>query len=286
MSGSGPIVIIGAPRSGTNMLRDVLTRVPGLATWPCDEIDAIWRHGNLRAPSDEFGVQHATPYVRAFIRTRFERLRRSTGAERVVEKTCASSLRVPFIDAILPEAVFVWIVRDGRDAVPSAMKRWTGSAGVAYMARKVRFVPPSDVPYYAWRFAANRVHRLLNGEKRVGVWGPRFDGWREALERGGLPEVCALQWVRCVDAAEAGLGRLDPARVHRVRYEEFVREPARELSRLGEFLAIRGLDTRAAEIAGDVSPRSVGRGLQELDDGTRERIEPLMRATLGRLGYA
>ena len=34
-----PVVIIGAPRSGTNMLRDVLVGVGGYATWPCDEIN-------------------------------------------------------------------------------------------------------------------------------------------------------------------------------------------------------------------------------------------------------
>ena len=41
-----PVVIIGAARSGTNMLRDVLVKLPGVGTWPCDEINYIWRHGN------------------------------------------------------------------------------------------------------------------------------------------------------------------------------------------------------------------------------------------------
>jgi len=33
------IIIVGAPRSGTNMLRDVLTSFDGVCTWPCDEIN-------------------------------------------------------------------------------------------------------------------------------------------------------------------------------------------------------------------------------------------------------
>ena len=32
---------------GHNMLRDVLTKLPGVATWPCDEINYIWRHGTV-----------------------------------------------------------------------------------------------------------------------------------------------------------------------------------------------------------------------------------------------
>ena len=37
-----PVIIIGAPRSGTNMLRDILTNFEGIETWPCDEINYIW----------------------------------------------------------------------------------------------------------------------------------------------------------------------------------------------------------------------------------------------------
>ena len=54
MSNHKPIIIIGAPRSGTNMLRDVLCNLDGVGSWPCDEINYIWRHGNVKNPSDEF----------------------------------------------------------------------------------------------------------------------------------------------------------------------------------------------------------------------------------------
>ena len=50
------VIIIGAPRSGTNMLRDALTALPDCGTWPCDEINYVWRHGNVGFPSDEFRV--------------------------------------------------------------------------------------------------------------------------------------------------------------------------------------------------------------------------------------
>ncbi|MDN5869901.1 MAG: sulfotransferase [Nitrococcus sp.] len=39
MSNYQPVVIIGAPRSGTNMLRYVLTPIPGVRTWRCAEIN-------------------------------------------------------------------------------------------------------------------------------------------------------------------------------------------------------------------------------------------------------
>ena len=67
-----PAVIIGAPRSGTNMLRDVLTSLEGIATWPCDEINYIWRHGNVRFPSDEIPADRATPVIKSYIQQSFE----------------------------------------------------------------------------------------------------------------------------------------------------------------------------------------------------------------------
>jgi hypothetical protein len=41
-----------APCSGANMLRDVLTLLPGVATWPCDEINYTWRHGKDKKDRD------------------------------------------------------------------------------------------------------------------------------------------------------------------------------------------------------------------------------------------
>ena len=43
-----PLIIIGAGRSGTNILRDSLCKVDGVVTWNCDEINPLWRHGNIR----------------------------------------------------------------------------------------------------------------------------------------------------------------------------------------------------------------------------------------------
>src|SRR5699024_12209800 len=125
MSSQGhlPVVIIGAPRSGTNMLRDVLCSLDHVATWPCDEINYIWRHGNLRYPSDELPPKRATVPVRRYIRRQFDWVMRRYGVRYVVEKTCANSLRVPFVDAVVPEAKYVFIRRDGLDAVGSAMGR-------------------------------------------------------------------------------------------------------------------------------------------------------------------
>ncbi len=61
---------------------------------------------------------------------------RRDDADVVVEKTCANSLRVPFVDRVVPEARYVFIRRDGLDAVGSAMARWKAPLDIPYLARK------------------------------------------------------------------------------------------------------------------------------------------------------
>src|SRR5690348_6184670 len=106
------VVIVGAPRSGTNILRDVLTSFDDVGSWSCDEINYIWRHGNLRYPSDEIPSDRATPAVAAYIQREFDGIRQAKRVRVVVEKTCANSLRVPFVARVLPEAKYVFIYRD------------------------------------------------------------------------------------------------------------------------------------------------------------------------------
>ena len=104
-----PVIIIGAGRSGTNMLRDALTALDGFETWPCDEINPVWRHGNINWPTDAIPPERAAN-PRAYIRRAFQRIWRETGKPCfVVEKTCANSLRVPFVDAVVPEAEYIHI---------------------------------------------------------------------------------------------------------------------------------------------------------------------------------
>ena len=118
----------------------------------------------------------ARPEVAAYIRRRFDRVRRSD-APYVVEKTCANSLRMGFVRAVLPDAKYVLITRDGIDAAASAMVRWNAPFDLRYTAAKARYVPWSDVVPYGVRFVAGRLRPRVRtgGDRRCrggGVRGP------------------------------------------------------------------------------------------------------------------
>ena len=50
----------------------------------------------------------------------------------------------------------MFIVRDGVDAAVSASQRWSAALDLPYLAKKTRYVPVSDLPYYASRYAVAR----------------------------------------------------------------------------------------------------------------------------------
>ncbi len=279
------LIIIGAPRSGTNMLRDILTSFDGISTWPCDEINYIWRHGNIRYPSDEIPVARASPVIKKYIQERFDEIRKRYRADIVVEKTCANSLRVPFVDAVIPDAKYIFIYRDGIDATGSAKERWTAELDIPYILQKIKFVPKTDLFYYGFRYFWARFYRFFSREKRLAFWGPALDDMPLLLQKHTLNEVCALQWQKCVDKAEDAFSVMPPEKVIRVRYEDFVRKPKEELERILKFVGKLATEDQISEAVNGVSDRSIGKGRNALGEQEVANLEHLVSETLKRYDY-
>lgn len=280
-----PIIIIGAPRSGTNMLRDVLCELEGIGTWPCDEINYIWRHGNVDEETEEFDRTLATPKVKSYIRNEIDDFAKKQNLDIVVEKTCANSYRVPFVDEVIPEAKYIFIYRDGVDVVGSSVVRWKASLDIPYLLRKVRYVPLSDLFHYAYRYLGSHVYRLFSKEKRLSFWGPKFKGYKEAQEKYSLEEVCALQWKASVDLSEKAFSDMPLNKVSRVSYESFVSHPNKELKRILNELNVSFNEAAVDLATKSVSNKSVGKGRKALTDNQLKKVSSLISDSLGRYGY-
>jgi hypothetical protein len=267
------------------MLRNVLCAFPEFDTWDCDEINYIWRHGNRSYPTDALPPARATEPVRRYIRRQFGRLAGQEDVPHVVEKTCANTLRVEFVSAVLPDARYVHIVRDGRDAAVSAIKRWQASLEPVYLMKKARYVPLTDLPYYAARYAGVRLKRLIKREKKLSTWGPRFEELDEIARSKPLPVTCALQWKACVTAATESLEKLPDEVATTVTYEEFVQDPARHTAGILRFLGVEPEPDRLDEAVAGVTNASVGRWQHELDREMRRNVEEAIGPTLTSLGY-
>jgi len=278
-----PIIIIGAARSGTNMLRDLLAHVPGVTTWPCDEINYLWRYGNANHPNDELRPEHASARVQDVIQKKFSRLAKKTGANWIVEKTCANSLRVDFVRSIFPDAKLIFLVRDGIDVVASAMLRWQAPLDLSYLLRKAVHIPWQDAPTYASRYAFHRLKRMLHPQRQLPTWGPRFVGMRELQATQPLDYVCGTQWKQCVTSASASLKKTPENQVCFLCYESFVRSPQERFSKLLDQLNIPYRATDIERIVSRVSAKSVGNGKASLSSESLRRLTPLVEETLAEV---
>lgn len=282
-----PLVIIGAGRSGTNILRDTLTALDGFETWPCDEINPIWRHGNIFWPDDEIPVERVTPAIRQFIRNQFIKFWKSSGKPQyVVEKTCANTLRIPFVDAVLPEARYIDLVRNGYDVVASAQKRWQGDFELpkgSYFMAKARYTPLRDLPIYGYRFLDARLKMALGEAEHLGIWGPRFKGMSEMTDTA-LIDLCALQWAVCLERSGEAFGSMTDSKVAEITYEDFMTTPAAVIRRVLDEVApsepkVSDAAINAA-IGGVRAPSASKRNLvaPQLTEAVRDRVDAIMRA--------
>jgi len=279
------VVIIGAPRSGTNMLRDLLCSGAGVASWPCDEINYIWRHGNTRCPSDALTAGMARPWIRDYIRGKFQWVRQRYAAPTVVEKTCANSVRVGFVECILGAPKYIFIHRDGLDAAASAIRRWTAGLDYRYVLRKARFVPVTDLPRYGIRYLGNRVSRLWSAEGRLSSWGPVVPEMNKWVCEHDLPEICALQWQACVERSLQAFEDIPPERVSRVSYETLVTNYGDELPRIADFLDLDAGVLLGASVRAGINADSIGKARRCMPRDTLARMAALIDPTRQRLGY-
>ena len=234
-----PVFLIGAARSGTKVLRDVIERHPAVDKVPYD-INYIWRIGHEDAPDDRLTTAALTPAITAQIRSEVERFH--AGAPILIEKTVSKCLRVSYVATIFPQAKFVHLIRDGIDVIESVHRQWTAPPDWRYLLQKSRTFPLRRAPRYAVKYAGGLFKRMLTQDaKQLPTWGPRYHGIEQDMQRYSLLEVCALQWAHCVHDAEASLASLAPERVHTVRYEEFVQDPLAHLTALAHWLAIPGM---------------------------------------------
>ena len=122
----------------------------------------------------------------------------------MLEKTPKNALRVPFLDAVWPDAEFIFLYRDARETLASMIEAWTSG----YFKTYPRLPGWTGQP---WSL-------LL------------VPGW-ERLNGLPLPQVVAHQWATTIDVLVADLAALPDERVRAVTYGEFLADRRRSAVR-------------------------------------------------------
>jgi hypothetical protein len=266
-----PIFVIGAPRAGTHMLYLILRSSSRLAHWRPSEAHEVWEldyHPALRGwESNALVASDVNPEAAARIRRSF--LLVAGNGLRFIDKAPRNCLRLPFIDAIFPDARYVYLQRDGRENVNSLINAWRSPRYRTYELPQPHSIPGVDPRW--WKFVL-------------------YPGWQEDT-RGPLEVVCAKQWTVSNEYALEASKKIGLDRWIEVRYEELVDDPVEQVARLMEFLGLpyeREVRDRAAASkttpVNTVTPPERGKWRRENPEEIAA-VRPLIEHTMNTLGY-
>lgn len=285
---------VGAARSGTNFLGEVLSQHPQLAYWRRPKY--IWRHGNAWKADDCLTPDDARPRVVRYIHKRFEEQLKRSGRERLLVCTQANILSLDFVNAVFPRGKIVHIIRDGREVAASQAKEWEihnsltkakGSRPPYYqlVAKRIGEVPPADLPAYFAEFVGT-TWTMFSGSKYRYSMGPKIRDWRRLKQEMDRLEFTALTWRECVSAARAVGRRLGPERYYEVKFEDVVHRPRETVPGLLAFLDLPPSREIDEFITNQVDPSVSGKWFDRISQrDLEEKILPYVGDLCRELGY-
>lgn len=255
-----PIFVVGAPRSGTTFLGKCIQAIPNVSY-------------HYEPPATKAAARYVYEGIwsnrkaRFFYRQVYSWLMRihMDGELRFAEKTPTNCLIIRFLHEAFPDAQFVHIIRNGRDAALShSKKEWLGAA------------------------LAGAGRRDMSGQ----LIGPYARFWIEPERRREFETTtdihrCIWTWRRFTESALSQAQCLPKGQYHELRYESLVSHPHQEADRLLEYLEIG--DSRSKDLFHEAvsraNPQSVGAGGRELSSDALREIDDEAGILLRSLGY-
>jgi hypothetical protein len=217
-----PVFVVGAARSGTSFLGDSIGRISEIS---------YHREPPATKAAGRYVYQNLWSYRRSrlFFSSIYRMLlwMEKDGDLRFSEKTPTNVFLIPFLARTFPDSQFIHIIRDGRDAASSHMRK-------------------------PWL----RAEDAFSGEREPGGYlnGPWPKFWveperRDEFLRTSDARRMAWAWRRYTEAGQAQADVLGPERYHELRYENLVRDPDAEGEMILDFLGIDSAKSRVAFLA-------------------------------------
>jgi hypothetical protein len=275
-TGDAPIFIVGVHRSGTTLLRYMLSSSPRIYVPPESDFIPRFFGGRPEAKLDRDRVARLLRLIfkhyrfvkewqgeppnpdrffqemegrtpSAFLDTLYRRYAEQHGASRWGDKTPIYTSYIPLIHRLFPRAQFLHIIRDGRDVALSTLDTWGES----------------------------ELHVDLYYAARI--------------------------WVRRIRQARQAGGQLGPGLYREVRYESLVQDPEGQLRAICEFLGEPYLPQMArqhrqaqeriqpegfhAPVRRPPNRGRVDRWRREMPDGDQRLFQRVAGSLLQELGY-
>ena len=255
-----PIFIIGAPRSGTTFLGKCLAALPEISY-------------HFEPVATKVAARYVYEKIWGFTKARFFYRQvygwlmriHMDGHLRFAEKTPRNCFLVPFLYRSFPDAQFIHIIRDGRDAALSLSKKPWYQAALAYSGKR----EPGGYPYGPY------AHFWVERERKT-----EFETTTD-IHR------CIWVWRRHTESALMAAAGLTTAQYYEIRYEALVTNPWEEANRLLKFLDISKatVGQRFHETLAQAVPDPIGKWQQKLCSEQLDQIEAEAGPLLRQLEY-
>lgn len=248
---------VGCARSGTSILGELLAQHPAV-NYLGEQNQHLWHKWYQRDHHRLYG-DDATSEIKTALRDHFEGL----PGDLVVDKCPPNSLRVPFLAAVFPGAIFIHIIRDGRDVACSLMP---GIGGESWNHLK----PP------AWRALMMDCQGI---ERCARLWQMVVETTLDDLKQI-KPRHFTINYEDLVRQPALVLNALQyhlrlPFSPEMVRFSEKIQDET-----AGSYHA-QGQDTWYR----DNHSRRVGRWKENLTEGQQKLVNRILKHTLIKLGY-
>lgn len=222
-----PIFIISAPRAGSTLLFETLSQFPNLWTIGRESHDIMEGIPELHPAfrnysSNRLTEADALPHINSALRDRFVRELRDRSKTaylnlpvkqrpqkiRFLEKTPKNALRVPFLRAVFPDALFIFLYREPKGNISSMIEGWQTKRFMAY-------AQPPGWQKKNWSF-------LL------------IPGW-QSLQNCSIAEITAHQWKIANSCIWDDLQSLPSSSWCLLRYQDVIEEPKKVIREISKF---------------------------------------------------
>jgi hypothetical protein len=230
-----PVFIVGCSRSGTTVVYKILSMAKGLASLQKESHD-FWN--SLHPPEERNWDSH----------------------------------RIPYLFELFPDAIFIYVKRDGRDNINSLIHGWSR---------------PDEFGGWSHNLPANIQ---IDNSKYTRWCFFVFPGWRSYI-KASIETVCAQQWITANQSVLSFRGAGSDTGWIEVFYEDILSRPLETFRELYERLDIPFTDDvkeHCKNLLNNPYNAFSPPRLNKWKEENRERIEriiPTIQETMMKMGY-
>jgi len=299
------IFLIGAGRSGTNLLANALSSCEYVHN--LGELRHVWSYAQKNKKIDYIDPRLVPSYSSKRIERYFFRMHQKYPSKNIfIDKTTANALRIPFVNSLFDDALFIHVIRDVRDNLLSRIVQYNGGSSlhqisanpVAYLKRltavlnnyntfKVlvanKNIPYSRVPSALIYSALPRLLHLIGFP--MPVWGERTAGYSSYYKNLGRDIALVSQWRDVVNQARFDGSLLPSGQYLEVRFEDLLENPAFQIERINKVLPEIDPIPAINYLQSNIISSNKNKWRDVLDDASLNKIGPFVRTTLEAFGY-